>query len=142
MAHFAELDEQNNVLRVIVISNEDIKNDDGSENEILGEQLARQITGTTSRWIQASYNRRFRQLFPDRPGFTYNEQHDAFIEPRPFPSWVLNDQGVWKSPVIRPDDNRPYEWDEETGSWKEVPIVFVSNDPIPDNEKASVVELP
>jgi hypothetical protein len=74
------------------------------------------------RWIQTSYNANFRKNFAGI-GFTYNEELDAFIPPKPFDSWVLNeDTCQWEAPIDYPDDDLMYQWDEEQGDW--TPIVF------------------
>jgi hypothetical protein len=106
MAHFAQLDDNNMVLQVIAVSN---------EHESNGEQWCHNFSG--GRWKQTSYNSRIRKNFAG-VGFTYDEQRDAFISPKPFASWVLNDATCqWQSPVAQPTDGYRYRWSEPLGAW-------------------------
>jgi len=117
MAHFAELDENNIVTRVIVVANEDTATEDGIENENLGIAFCKQLLGENTVWKQTSYNHRFRKNFAGI-GYTYNEILDAFIPPQPFPSWILDEDTCrWYAPVLYPDDGSLYIWNEETLSW-------------------------
>jgi hypothetical protein len=87
------------------------------------------IDNSPGQWIQTSYNT-FGGNHPEgNPlrknfagvGFTYDEDRDAFITPKPFPSWVLNeDTCLWEAPVDYPDDANRYNWNEETQSWDQV----------------------
>jgi hypothetical protein len=87
------------------------------------------IDNSPGQWIQTSYNT-FGGNHPEgNPlrknfagvGFTYDEDRDAFITPKPFPSWVLNeDTCLWEAPVVYPDDANRYNWNEETQSWDQV----------------------
>jgi hypothetical protein len=119
MAHWAEIDENNIVVRVTVGSNDDL--DEGYQ------WLIDNLGGT---WVKCSYNTvggrhilggtPFRKNYPGR-GFVYDEERDAFIAPKPFESWVLNEETcLWKAPVAYPPDEKQYTWDEETTSWVEV----------------------
>jgi len=118
MAHFAELDSNNIVLRVIVVNNNELIDADGNEVEQKGIEFCQSLLGGT--WVQTSYNRNFRKNFAGK-GYTYDESRDVFISPQPFPSWTLNeDTCIWESPVPYPDDNEHYQWDEETTSWVEI----------------------
>jgi hypothetical protein len=115
MAHFAELDDNNVVLRVVVVGNTDTSDANGVEKEYIGKAHCEKIFG--GRWIQTSYNRNFRKHYAGI-GFTYDEQRDAFIPPKIYPSWVLDeDMLIWKAPVNRPDDDQSYDWDEASTSW-------------------------
>lgn len=132
MAHFAEVDDNNNVLRTIVIANDAINNNDGTgDNEELGVSLAQQFTGSTNRWVQTSYNGSFRRQFPNRSGFTYDETLDVFIEPAPFASWSLDSDGYWQPPTPKPDDTETvfYLWNEDTLSWEEHPVIVMPTEP-------------
>lgn len=82
-------------------------------------------------WIQTSYNTHGNQHPEGRPlrgnyagiGYTYDATNDVFYAPKPFDSWVLNeDNWLWEAPVAMPDDGKPYEWDEATTNWKEVTL--------------------
>jgi len=120
MAHFAELNETNNIVRVLVISNDDILDENGQESEVAGVALAKKLTGSTNRWIQVSYNGTLRRQYPKHSGFVYNEQFDAIIEPSPFPSWALDENGYWQPPTPKPEETDPnywWAWDEEQLQW-------------------------
>ena len=80
MAHFAELDENNIVLRVIVVSNEDIKDKTGNENEKVGISFLHQLFGISAKWVQTSYNARFRGKYAGIGDF-FDESNDIFISP-------------------------------------------------------------
>jgi hypothetical protein len=117
MAHFAELDENNVVKRVIVVANKDCSTADGVEKESIGIAHCEWLLG--GRWIQTSYNGNFRKRYAGI-GFTYDEALDAFLTPKPFPSWVLNTQTAdWDPPVPMPQEGT-YIWNESTLSWDEV----------------------
>jgi hypothetical protein len=89
MAHFAEIDENNTVIRVVVVNNSE---------EHRGQEFLSNDLGLGGTWIQTSYNNNFRKQFAG-VGFTYDPQADVFIAPKPFPSWVLNDNYDWVPPV-------------------------------------------
>ena len=110
MAHFAELDDVNTVLRVIVVAD---------EYEDDGEQWCADLLG--GRWKQTSYHGRIRVRYAG-VGYTYDETLDAFIGPQPYPSWTLDpDTTDWIAPAPLPDDGRSYRWNEETLAWDLVP---------------------
>ena len=109
MAHFAEIDENNIVLRVLVTDN-DFPNEGY-------DWLVENLGGT---WVQTSYNSTIRKNFASI-GYSYDQDRDAFIRPQPFPSWVLDeDTCQWAAPVARPTDDKLYNWDEESQQWIEV----------------------
>ena len=108
MAHWAELDDNNVVLRVLVGSNDEPDEGYGWLIENLG-----------GRWVRTSYNGNIRVRFAGI-GYTYDEVNDVFIAPQPFPSWILDPETTeWVPPVPRPEGDVPYIWDEETLSWIE-----------------------
>lgn len=118
MAHFAELNENNVVLQVIV----------GVDEPHDGEAIYAQTTGTV--WKKTSYNTfagehrlggtPFRKNYAGI-GYTYDPDRDAFIAPQPYPSWTLDEQTCqWNPPIQYPSDDKRYEWDEQTTSWKEI----------------------
>ena len=109
MSHFAELDENNTVLRVLVGNN----SDPNEGYDWLIENLG-------GRWIKTSYNGNIRKNYAGI-GYTYHADIDAFAAPQPYPSWTLNDQAQWQAPVAMPTDGKQYTWDEATTSWVEVP---------------------
>jgi len=120
MAHFAELDENNVVLRVIVVSNADTSDVNGVEHEEIGVAFCKAHYGASTIWKQTSYNGNFRKHYAGI-GYSYDQRLDAFIPYQPFPSWVLNEQTcLWDAPVACPDDGKTYLWDEPTQSWIEV----------------------
>ena len=121
MAHFAEIDENNIVLRVLVIDNEHERN---------GQTYLAEDLGFGGTWIQTSYNTHggIHDLegIPLRKnyagiGYTYDEVRDAFIPPQNFPSWILDeDSCTWNPPVEYPSDGKIYLWEEESTSWIEL----------------------
>ena len=120
MAHFAELDSNNVVLRVIVVSNADTSTPDGTEVESIGVAFCQRLFG--SNWKQTSYNGNFRKRYAGI-GYTYDPALDAFITPQPFPSWTLdNATADWIPPIPMPTDGKPYVWNESTQSWDLVDV--------------------
>ena len=118
MAYFAELDENNIVTRVIVVDNKDILDENGQEIEALGIAFCKNLLGENTRWVQTSYNYVFRKNYAGI-GYTYDERRDAFIAPKPFPSFIL-DEGTcrWDPPIPYPGDKETfYHWDEEQENW-------------------------
>ena len=116
MAHFAELDPNNIVLRVIVVNNSDITVN-GQENEAKGIAFCRSLFGPNTWWAQTSYSGSFRKRYAG-VGYSFDQQRDAFIPPRPYPSWSLDSQTCdWVAPIPMPNDGSWYMWDESTQSW-------------------------
>jgi hypothetical protein len=118
MAHFAQLDENNIVVQVIV----------GVDEPHDGESIYAKTTGTV--WKKTSYNTSsgvhllggtpFRKNYAGI-GFTYDAQRNAFIPPQQYASWTLNEQTCqWNPPIQYPNDDKRYQWDEQTTSWKEI----------------------
>lgn len=124
MAHFAELNETNEIIRVLVVSNDDICDEQGNEQETVGIALAKKLTGSTNTWIQVSYNGSFRRQYPKSPGYVYDPSLDVLIEPSPYPSWVLDENAYWQAPVPKPDDEEGFvfTWNEETQTWDKIQI--------------------
>ena len=121
MAHFAELDSNNTVLRVIVVGNQDTSDANGVEKESIGVAFCERLFGGT--WVKTSYNANIRKNYAGI-GYTYDSKRDAFISPKPFASWVLNETTCqWEAPVPYPTDGKPdgkqYSWDEPTQTWVE-----------------------
>lgn len=115
MAHFAELDQNNIVLRVIVVADKDTSDNNGVEKEYIGKAFCEKLFG--GNWIQTSYNNNFRKRYAGI-GYTYNQSLDAFIPPKPYPSWILNNiTAEWVAPLPMPEDGQKYMWNEETQSW-------------------------
>ena len=125
MAHFCQLDENNVVTQVIVVSNDDCSDSNGVEVEEIGVAFCKKLLGADTRWKQTSYNNSIRVRYAGI-GYTYNEELDAFIPPQPFASWVLNEETAdWESPVgpapalteAEVEARSFYKWDEEGGEW-------------------------
>ena len=118
MAHFAEIDENNSVQRVIVVHNNELLDENGEEKEALGVAFCKSLLGGT--WLQTSYNKNMRKNFAGI-GFTYDIVRDAFIPPKPYDSWVLDEATcLWEAPVAYPSDENYYEWDETNTRWVEM----------------------
>jgi hypothetical protein len=116
MAHFAKLDHNNRVIHVSVVRNEDILNASEVEDESVGIQFLTKIHNY-DKWKQTSYNATFRKNYAGL-GFIYDEERDAFIPPKPYESWSLNEETCrWEPPVPHPEDKKLYLWDEETQNW-------------------------
>lgn len=129
MAHFAQLDKNNSVIRVIVVGNQDILDSNGNESEEVGIEFCKGLYGEDTDWKQTSYSGSFRKRYAGRSD-TYNETLDAFIQPKPYKSWILNQTiADWESPVgPKPelteeeiDSGSFYRWNEETLSWDLMP---------------------
>lgn len=116
MAHFAEV-ENGVVTQVIVVGNADTANADGVEKEHIGAAFCERLLGGD--WKQTSYHGRIRKNYAGI-GFTYDAVRDAFIAPRPFPSWLLDEATCqWTAPTPMPQDGKRYAWDEATLAWIE-----------------------
>ena len=118
MAHFAEIDNDNKVLTVIVVNNEDCLDQFGNESENVGAAFCHKLLG--GHWVQTSYNNNYRKNYAGI-GYKYDEERDAFIPPKPFNKWILNeDTCIWESPVPYPDDEKQYVWNDNKGVWEEL----------------------
>jgi hypothetical protein len=114
MAHFAELDDDNIVKRVIVVNNNELI-ENGVEDENKGILFCQMLLG--GKWKQTSYNSSFRKNFAGA-GYSYDNTRDAFISPKLFNSWLLDEATCqWKAPVEYPSDDKFYSWDENSLSW-------------------------
>jgi hypothetical protein len=124
MAHFAKLDENNVVTEVHVVANRDTSDANGVEKEYIGQAFLEKLFG--GNWKQTSYNGNIRKNYAGI-GYTYNADIDAFVPPKPFASWLLNEETAqWEAPTPMPADAgtgeppKMYSWDEATTSWVEV----------------------
>jgi len=119
MAHFARLDENNKVISVEAVANEVITDADGNEQEHLGIDFLTNLYG--GGWYkQTSYNDSIKKKFAGI-NYTYDAKKDAFIQPKPYPSWVLNEDTYdFDPPIPYPNNGTPHAWDEDTTSWVEV----------------------
>ena len=111
MAHFAKLGVGNIIEKVEVVSN------DIATNEQAGVDFLNTLYKTEDVWKQTSYNGNIRKNFAGI-GFTYDQARDAFIPPKPFNSWTLDeDTCLWEAPVAYPDDGQAYKWNETDQQW-------------------------
>ena len=102
MSHFAKLD-NNNIVTQVIVAEQDFINSGA--------------VGDSFRWVQTSYNNNFRKNYAG-VGYTYDRIRDAFIPPKTYPSWILNEDTCrWDAPVDMPDDDNKYTWNEETTNW-------------------------
>lgn len=116
MAHFAKLNENNLVHQVIVVHNNELLVN-GVESEAKGIEFCQSLLAGV--WLQTSYNGTFRKNYAGT-GYTYDSTKDAFIPPKPFASWTLNETTCrWDAPTAYPTDGKNYYWDESTTSWVE-----------------------
>ena len=121
MAHFAELNSSNEVLRVIVVSNEDVDANGGDQHadaETFVTTIVPHSTGGVA-WKQCSYNNNFRKQYVGS-GYTYDSSKDIFIAGKPYDSWTLNSSSDWEAPVNKPDDGKRYNWNETDTQWEEL----------------------
>jgi hypothetical protein len=125
MAHFAELDSNNIVLRVIVVDTKDTSTPDGVEKESIGVAFCERLFGGT--WKKTSYNTQggvhteggtpLRGNYAG-VGYTYDPTHDVFYAPQPYASWTIAAPAwTWEAPVPMPTDSKFYTWDEPTLTW-------------------------
>lgn len=132
MAHFAEINENNIVVRIVVVPN---------DQESQGQDFLSEVLGLGGVWERTSYNthggihydpntsqpsadqsKAFRKNFAG-VGFIFDKTRDAFIPPKPFDSWALNENScLWEPPIPMPETGGPWEWNEELGEWEEIPI--------------------
>ena len=121
MAHFAELNSSNEVLQVIVISNDDVDANGGDQHadaETFVTTIVPHSTGGVA-WKQCSYNHNFRKQYAGK-GYTYNSSKNIFIADKPYPSWTLDSNDDWQAPTDKPDDGKIYVWNETDRQWDEV----------------------
>jgi hypothetical protein len=131
MAHFAELDLNNKVLRVVVACNQDIANNGGEQSEQAAKHFETVCPFSEKgiKWVQTSYNSNFRKQYAGI-GFTYDSEKNIFIKAQPYSSWSLDSNGDWQAPVPCPEtytnglvsqNGAPlkdlYIWNEENQTW-------------------------
>jgi len=118
MAHFAELNSNNTVLRVLTVNNSDITDANGQEQEAFGVSLLKDLFGPDTHWVQTSYSGKIRKNYAGS-GYIYDAMRDAFIPPSPNPSWILNEETCqWEAPVPMPSEDGLWTWDEVSGTWQ------------------------
>jgi len=121
MAHFCKIGKGSKVEKVVVVSN------DVATTEQAGIDFLNNLYGTNDVWKQTSYNTLkgvhllggtpFRKNYAGL-GYKYDQTRDAFIPPKPFNSWILNEETCyWDAPITYPDDGQRYEWNEENQTW-------------------------
>jgi hypothetical protein len=118
MAHFAELNSANEVLRVTVVDNKDTADVNGVEKEYIGQAHLEKVLGGT--WKQTSYNANFRGNYAGK-GYTYFSDLDLFMPPKHYNSWLMNTaQATWVAPITAPtlteeeiNAGKYYRWDED-----------------------------
>ena len=116
MAHFTKLNNDNIVTEILVVGDGDILKADGTQSELKGKQFLNSLFGTAT-WKQTFEDGSSRKNYAGI-GYTYDFGRDAFIPPKPFPSWLLDEPScLWKAPVEYPDDGDKYSWDEENQEW-------------------------
>ena len=123
MAHFAELDENDLVLRVVVISDSDIRDENGNESEEIGIEFCKRLWGENTRWVQTSYNANIRKNYAGI-GDKFDRVKDGFVRKSPSAHWILNeDKLIYEIPALEPefDENFSHHWNEDKQSWDKVP---------------------
>jgi hypothetical protein len=120
MAHFAKIGLNNKVIEVLLVHNNVLKDSNGVEQEVNGIDFLTKLTGWAI-WKQTSYNANFRKNFASI-GCIYDENKDAFILPKPFNSWILNENTCqWEAPIPMPNDasiDKVYSWNETIQNWE------------------------
>jgi len=126
MAHFAEINENNEILRVLVVGNDDIQDENGIEQENLGIEFLKNLFGDNTTWLQTSYNINFRGNYAEVGG-SYDPINDRFIPAKPYPSWVWDENILdWIAPVDKPEgvDERwgwsETKYNEDGDGWQEL----------------------
>lgn len=116
MATFAKIGLNSKVIESLSVHNDVLKDANGMEQEALGIDFLTKLTGWAI-WRQTSYNNNMRKNHAGI-GYSYDEERDAFIPPKPYPSWLLDENTcLWDSPTPYPDDGNRYEWNESNQSW-------------------------
>ena len=122
MAHFAKLNSSNEVVHVSVVDNWNVTDGNGTEQEAIGVAYLESVHGVDPNftWKQTSYNNNIRKNYAGI-GYSYDAGRDAFIPPKPYPSWVLLEETCrWEAPIPMPvEEGKMYHWDEATTSWLE-----------------------
>jgi hypothetical protein len=118
MAHFAEINSEGIVQRVIVVDNKDTLDENGQESEAVGVAFCNNLLGGI--WKQTSYNATIRKNYAGI-GYKYDEELDSFIPPKPYSKWILNEETAqWEAPVAHPNDEKFYTWNDNKGEWEEL----------------------
>lgn len=139
MAHFSQIDSNNKVVFVLRVSNDQITVD-GIEDENLGIEFCKSIVGLDTNWKKTSFNGNFRKQF-GAVGFTYDEENDVFIAPKPVEDWILDlNTFDWIPPIPKPncDDEHWAHWNFENKNWEilekvEDSVIEYQEDPLTDH---------
>ena len=127
MAYFAKLGTGNIVEKVISINNAVITDANGVEQEQLGNDFINKLYNTRDVWKQTSYNGNIRKNYAG-VGYSYDQTRDVFIAPKPFNSWILNEDTCrWEAPVSMPTDGNKYSWNETIINWEVTDIINENN---------------
>ena len=119
MATFAKIGLNSKVIESLSVHNDVLKDANGMEQEALGIDFLTKLTGWAI-WRQTSYYNNMRKNHAGI-GYSYDEEIAAFIPPKPYPSWLLDeDTCLWDSPTPYPDDGNKYEWNESNQSWDSI----------------------
>lgn len=119
MAHFAKIGLNNIVTDVLVVANRETMDSNGVEHESIGVEFLKNLTGHET-WVKTSYNGNIRKNYAGI-GYIYDNIRNAFIAPKPYPSWTLSEETcLWSAPNPMPTDGKIYQWDETTLTWTEV----------------------
>jgi hypothetical protein len=133
MAHFAQINESNVVVQVIVVDTRDTSDANGVEKEYIGAAFCERLFGGT--WKKTSYNTQANKHTnggtPLRGnyagiGYIYDPTNDVFYPPKPHPNWVISaaSNWTWQAPIPMPTDGKIYTWDENSNNWVEItPVV-------------------
>jgi len=126
MSNFAKIGLNGKVIQVLSVHNNELLDSNGIEQEVNGINFLTNLTGWAI-WKQTSYNTKGGEhILGGTPlrknyagiGFTYDEDRDAFIPPKPYASWILNETTcLWEAPVVKPDDGQRYSWNETNQTW-------------------------
>jgi hypothetical protein len=116
MAHFAQINESNQVIQVIVVANSDCMDLDFPESEPVGQTFLASL-GLDGVWKQTSYNATFRTRYAGIAS-VYIEDEDMFTAPQPFASWALDANHDWQPPTPKPTDDGIWEWNETLQEWE------------------------
>ena len=143
MAHYARINDDNRVTDIIVVSDYDCLDSKGKESEAVGAKYCKKLFG--GKWIKVSYSGSIRGMYPPIGGY-YDAKLDRFFrDPRPYPSWIPDDEGGWTAPIPKPLGRGEFEWNEETRAWKLLPLslpdenVLTAMMPMWDEESQSYV---
>jgi hypothetical protein len=116
MAHFAQINENNEVIQVIVVANSDCGELNFPESETVGQTFLASL-GLDGVWKQTSYNSNFRVRYAGISA-VYLEEQDMFTHPKPFPSWSLDSEHEWQPPTPKPTEDGYWVWNETAQQWE------------------------